>query len=745
MTEEMLEKMLLKGVLLFFAVVIIYIPAMYGGYIYDDDQLLTQNPLIQQGSGFTDPESWAGLGKIWFPVEARGSADYFPATSTALWIEWRLFGNNEPRTPPADRGFGAPGYHIVNVLLHATCVLLLWLVLEKMRIPGAWIASFVWGVHPVCVESVAWISELKNTLSMALFLVMMLAWIKFQRTKRPGDYAMTIAMFVIALLAKTAIVMVPFVLLLYVWWERGWAIRLEIMQVLYFLATVVTFVCWCAGGYCLWQLWQYAGLACFIILLTPLCAAVMKLLHDQLTDTNLREGLYFMTVLLLFAVWSMSGVLLCWQWGWFAFFWFLALVTPLLWYGKVQMYKLLTFPDLRQSVPFFAIAFVFGVVTWWFQVTRAIGQEIVPIGGIVTRLAGACFALGFYVYKIVFPVDLVLIYPQWHEAKVMVPNWPELAWNLLLMLPGLPFLGVFIWAWYKRETWGRHVIFGLGFFVALLFPILGFVKMAYMRLTLVADHFQYTPMVSVIALCVAGALHFRQQLRTPVNYLMNVTGIAIICFFCIFTAERAWTFQDKERLWRDTLSKNEKSWQAHSHLGAILFMRGDFDGALENWKRSVELKPYLYEVHNNLGLALSAKGRLPEALEQYKMAVDIDSNQPAVVMNYADGLRLSRQYDEAVKQYIKVLKLSPSPPALLNLGVTFFAMGKTDDAINCFKQALQMAPGYPDAQRNLEVALQRKREETGQKSPSGSPSGTGNPAPKQSGSYTPPWNPLLNK
>ena len=221
MSDEMLEIMLIKGVVLFFAIILVYIPAMDGGYIYDDDQLLTMNPIIQRGTGFLDAESWRGLGSFWFPRDARGAADYFPATSSMLWLEWRIFGNNEPHTPPAVRGIGAPGYHIVNVVLHACCVVLLWAVLARISIPGAWISAFIWGVHPVCVESVAWISELKNTLSMAIFLVMMLAWFRFQRTRLTRDYVLTIVLFIIALLAKTAIVMAPFILLLYVWWDRG--------------------------------------------------------------------------------------------------------------------------------------------------------------------------------------------------------------------------------------------------------------------------------------------------------------------------------------------------------------------------------------------------------------------------------------------------------------------------------------------------------------------------------------------
>lgn len=571
---------LLKALLLFFITIAVYIPAMDAGYIYDDDQLLTQNPAILRGVGFLDPESWRGLASIWWPQDARVSADYFPLTSTTLWIEWRLWGNNEPGTPPQFVGIGSPGYHVTNILLHACCALALWRVLLLLPMPGAWIASLLWAIHPVGVESVAWISERKNTLSMLLFLVTLLAWFRYQRTKTPAHYRTTLFWFVAALLAKTAIVMLPFVLLLYVWWLRG----------------------------------------------------------------------------------------------------------------------SLTKRDLKESIPFFILSFILGCVTVYFQWERAIGEEYIPISGPFGRFAGACFALGFYFYKIFAPFNLSLIYPQWHET---LPYYQQ-------MISAPFFVAFFLWAWRNRQTWGRHALLGMGFFVINLAPILGFMKMAYMRLTLVADHFQYTPMIGVIALSTAAITHWT-TLKPQFRNVVSVLGVLVVVGLGFLTWQQAAVYRTKESIWTDTLKKNPNTWQANNHMGALLYARGNIDGAMYHFRRGVELKPYNCEVHNNLGLALMQKGRVEEALYHYKRAVEIKGDEPSIRSNYANALSINKQFQEAAAQFEKVLQISPNNPQLyFNYGNTLYMTGNINAAIAAYEKALQINPGFREALNNLEAAKKAK-------------------------------------
>ena len=189
--------------------VLVYVPAMRAGFIWDDGDMVTNNPLIKSAGGLHD---------IWL---GKNMTDYHPLTYSVFWLEWRCWGMN-----PA-------GYHVVNIMLHAASVVLLWLVLRKLRIPGSWLAALLFGVHPVCVASVAWIAELKNTLSMVFYLAALWCWLCSEEpafvgaSARPGGegnrryYALALAAFLAALLAKVSVVVLPAVLLLLAWWRRG--------------------------------------------------------------------------------------------------------------------------------------------------------------------------------------------------------------------------------------------------------------------------------------------------------------------------------------------------------------------------------------------------------------------------------------------------------------------------------------------------------------------------------------------
>ena len=190
---------------------IVYIPAMRADFIWNDDSFLTDNPHIKAPDG---------LYRFWFTTR---SPDYFPLTSSMLWIEWRLWGMN------------ATGYHVVNVLLHAVSSVLAWRVLRQLNVPGALLAGLVFAVHPVNVESVAWITERKNTLPMVFFLLSILFYLKSENNEPRRWYGLSLLSFLLGLLAKTSIVMLPAVLLGCAWWRRGRITRKDLLRVLPFL------------------------------------------------------------------------------------------------------------------------------------------------------------------------------------------------------------------------------------------------------------------------------------------------------------------------------------------------------------------------------------------------------------------------------------------------------------------------------------------------------------------------------
>ena len=188
-----------------------YLPATQCGYVWDDDAYVTENPLL------VAPD---GLWHIWFRIGA--TPQYYPMVHTSYWLEYRLW-----KLDPT-------GYHMVNILLHAVGAVLLWRVLMVLEIPGAWAAAAIFALHPVHVESVAWITERKNVLSGVFYISAALMYLRYALAPRDSVshdrsgrfYRVSLVLFVCALLSKTVTCTFPAVLLLILWWKRkhlGWA------------------------------------------------------------------------------------------------------------------------------------------------------------------------------------------------------------------------------------------------------------------------------------------------------------------------------------------------------------------------------------------------------------------------------------------------------------------------------------------------------------------------------------------
>jgi tetratricopeptide (TPR) repeat protein len=195
----------LWGLLLFAVTVLAYQKAWQAGFIWDDDLYVTQNELL------TAPN---GLSRIWFSLDSP--SQYFPLTYTSFRLEYALWGLH-----PA-------GYHWVNILLHAANALLVWRLLRALQVPGARLAAALFALHPVQVESVAWISERKNVLMGFFFLLALLAWTRFVEAsprRKWTYYSLALAFYALALFSKTTACTLPAALILILWLKNariGW-------------------------------------------------------------------------------------------------------------------------------------------------------------------------------------------------------------------------------------------------------------------------------------------------------------------------------------------------------------------------------------------------------------------------------------------------------------------------------------------------------------------------------------------
>ena len=178
-----------------------YLPAMlWGGLIWDD-------PIWSRSQAVLE---WSGLGTIWsWPSLIEREKHYWPLTYTTFWLEHKIW------------GLAPAGYHIVNVLLHLLNSLLVWRLLLRLAVPGAWVVAAVFAAHPLHVESVAWIIERKDVLSGLFYLAAVLVWLRFLEQPRPWRYGLALLLFAAGLLSKSIVVTLPAALLIVQWWKDG--------------------------------------------------------------------------------------------------------------------------------------------------------------------------------------------------------------------------------------------------------------------------------------------------------------------------------------------------------------------------------------------------------------------------------------------------------------------------------------------------------------------------------------------
>jgi tetratricopeptide (TPR) repeat protein len=339
----------------------------------------------------------------------------------------------------------------------------------------------------------------------------------------------------------------------------------------------------------------------------------------------------------------------------------------------------LTRKDLLRSVPFFALSLALGLATVWFQHHNVIAGAPVRPEGAASRIAAAGWTLWFYLFKLLVPAGLCAIYPRWNVDGASLPAF----------LPLALFIAGIVWLWTRRKSWGRAPLFALAYFTLALLPVLGFVDMAFMRFSLVADHLQYVAMAGIVALAAAIIARAVASSRSPGWAAVPVAGCAVA--LGILTWGRGGLYGDEARLWEDNLAKNPTVWAAWNNLGYVRSNEGRDAEAVACFDEALKLWPGYADAYNNRALVLARMGRYELALRDYASAIEINRDYADAYVNRCAAYAALGRYDEALADCERAMQLKPGDPAPYNnRALVRAAQGRYDLAIADYDHALAL-------------------------------------------------------
>ena len=623
------------GLILILFVILAYTPIWHAGFIWDDDIILTANPCI------VGP---LGLKEIW----TTNAADICPLVLTTFWVEHALW------------DLAPLPYHLVNVLMHGACAVLLWQVLRSLQVQGGWLGAALWALHPVEVESVAWITEMKNTESALFFLLSILFFVRYLRAKQPSvrnrggwDYWLSLLFGALAVAGKSSTVILPVVLCLCAWWiEERWDWRNVARVVPMILMSVVASAVsmWTQGLHLAaapdpqwvrpWpQRLAAAGDAVWFYLGKLLWPDPLITMYPrwQIDAGRWVSYLPLLAVILLFSILSLNlrsggaGSRACF----FAFAYFVTALLPVL--------GLIDNTIFRHSLVFDHL------------------QYLASIGPLALAGAGLAASANFVL--------------------------PKRGWMQLALCAGpLLILGIVSW----QRTWLYNS-------QDLLWSD-----------TLAKNPNCWEAQYSLGLACSQkgqtdkALKHFQKVLEVNPNYTDAHTNLGNVLLQIGHLNEAIAQYQK-------VLEIHPNYSAGHYNLGMAFAQKGQLDEAIAQYQKAIELNPNFSGAHNNLGNVLLQKGRLREAIQQYQKALEINPNDAMNHYNFGVILAQTGQVDQAIAQYQKALEINPSyAEARASLGNALLQKGQLEEAIEQYQMAVKINPKYALAHANLGVAFIRK-------------------------------------
>src|ERR1700683_5073728 len=616
---------------IFCATLTAYLPALDGGLLWDDSSHLTKPGL----------QSFHGLWRIWFELGA--TQQYYPLLHSAFWLEHRMWGD------------AVAGYHLTNVALHTLSACLIVMIMKRLSLPVAWFAGFVFALHPVQVESVAWISEQKSTLSGVFYLASLLTYLHFDSDRRKSKYLLATVLFVLALLSKTVTATLPAVLLVIFWWRRG---RLEWRR------DVQPLLPWFALGISArpapsWVERTLVGARGADFLLTP----VQRVLIAGRAICFYAGKLLWPTNLMFFYPhWKIDpGV--WWQWLFPAGLW--PLGTGLVFAARRYRGPLASF--LIFSGTLFPVLgflnvypFRYSYVADHFQYLASLGI-IVPVSAVLVPAIERISSRRAVSITCCFTLLLVLGVLIWRQCR-MYRDIETLYRESLARNPG---------------SWLAHYNLGVLF----------------------ADMPGRLP--DAIA-------EYQMALRINPDYAEadNDLGIALS-----FTPGR---LSDAIAEYQAALRIKPDYAEAHVNLGNSLSqIPGRQPQAIAEYQAALRIRPDNAEAHYNLGNLLArTPGRLQDAIAEYQAALRINPDYAKAHYNLGIVLAvMPGRLPDAIAEYQAALRINPDyAEAYINLGNCLSQIpGRQPDAIAAYQAALRIRPDYANLLSQRIKVLRRSR------------------------------------
>ena len=642
----------------------VYLPALHGGFVWDDDAHVTKPEL----------RTVHGLWRIWFDLGA--TQQYYPLLHSAFWIEHRLWGDS------------ALGYHLLNVLLHICAAGLVLLILRRLKVSGALLATAIFALHPVQVESVAWITEQKNTLSAVFYLASAWTYLRFDETRRTRSALLALALFTLALLSKPVTATLPAALLVVFWWQRGrlsW--KRDALPLLPWFGLGAV-----SGLFTAWVEHSIIGAQGEPFALS---AVERCLLAGRIVWFYLGKLLWPSRLIFVYPRWEIhQGVARQYLFPLAA-----AALLAVLWLlrrrSRAPLAALLFFVGtLFPVLGFFNVyLYVYSYVADHFQYLASLG--------VIACLSAA------------MTVALARLRPP-SRSEALRPSFSSSPLSRSETLHPLHGAGQRpLHQWLEAWTWAA----GHGVTLVLVgaLAILTWLQCGtysdsetLYRTTLARNPSCWMAANNLGSLlngagrAVEAADLLNQALRLKPDYAEARDNLGVSLMHQGRVTEAIQLYEQALRIQPDVA-------EIHNNLGNAYARQGRTSEAVGEYERALQLRPGFAAAHNNLGNALMALGRIQQAIGEFGEALQTRPGDAETHSNLGFALVQIGRFPDAIEQYGEVLRLSPdNAQAHFDLANVLAGVGRIDEAIEHYHRSLGLRPDFAEAWNNLGHALFRQ-------------------------------------